>query len=171
MTMTEHKLFTCPECGGDVEVATGPGRTMQYQRSVPEFPIPDDFELPTCKECGETFVPADKERELEDHLRGEYRAWQPPYVTRLVKLIMDRHGATLRQVAGIMGVTVADLDDVRTGRLGRFSLAALRLLECVAMSPFLFAHYRDGKLVGDYGVVSVDMSEFSIGSGNEEQGQ
>ncbi len=46
--------FQC-DCGGHVALATGPGRTRVYERGV-VLPIPDDFPLPTCADCGETFM-------------------------------------------------------------------------------------------------------------------
>lgn len=66
------KPFTCAECGGNVVLTEGPGRTMELYRGVPELELYEKFPLPTCEECGETYVPAELEDELEDHLRGRF---------------------------------------------------------------------------------------------------
>lgn len=48
------RLPRCGECGGSVELRAGEGRTREVVRGV-VVPIPDDFALPTCVRCGETF--------------------------------------------------------------------------------------------------------------------
>ena len=42
----------CSECGGEVKLLGGTGRTRQYIRGV-HLPIPDDYGIPTCVDCGE----------------------------------------------------------------------------------------------------------------------
>ena len=49
------KPFTCIECGGSVQLRSGMGRTRECVRGV-KSKIPDDFLLPTCGRCGETYM-------------------------------------------------------------------------------------------------------------------
>ena len=48
------KFPRCSECGGEVALATRPGRTRQGRYGV--FSIPDDFKTPICSQCGEQFM-------------------------------------------------------------------------------------------------------------------
>lgn len=65
--------FCCSECGGKVRITTGPGRTREYKRGIPPLPLPDDFPLPTCERCGETYVLAETEEELSRILEESYQ--------------------------------------------------------------------------------------------------
>jgi hypothetical protein len=56
--MISFKPFACAECGNLVQLSKGQGRTRDT------IPIPDDFLLPTCSQCGETYV----NQELSDKL-------------------------------------------------------------------------------------------------------
>jgi len=52
--MTDFRPFPCTACGATVSLAAGKGRTRLMAPGV-ESPIPEDFLLPTCEECGEIF--------------------------------------------------------------------------------------------------------------------
>lgn len=59
-----EKLPRCGECGGTVTLAQGTGRTREIMHGVVAA-IPDDFYLPTCSRCGETFSVPEVDRELD----------------------------------------------------------------------------------------------------------
>lgn len=46
--------FRCAECGAIVELKTGSGRLYE-QRPGQKSSIPNDFEVPTCLNCGEQY--------------------------------------------------------------------------------------------------------------------
>lgn len=54
-TANDGKFPRCPECGGEVLLLGGKGRTREYLRDV-HLPIPDDYEIPTCVRCGEELM-------------------------------------------------------------------------------------------------------------------
>lgn len=66
------KPFACYECGGNVVLTKGPGRTMELYRSVPELELHESFALPQCEKCGEIYVPGALHAELRSHLRGRF---------------------------------------------------------------------------------------------------
>ena len=72
MAEPEFKPFTCSECGGTVELHTGPGRTMELYRGVPELPVHPKFAIPRCRNCGETYVLAHTEDALESMLCSQF---------------------------------------------------------------------------------------------------
>lgn len=57
-------LFRCVECGHDVVPMPGKGRTREYAVGK-YFLIPDDFLLPTCQNCGETYTDQGISEELD----------------------------------------------------------------------------------------------------------
>ena len=42
---------TCQECGGDLKLTTGYGRTHEHGNTI--YLLPNDVELLTCQDCGE----------------------------------------------------------------------------------------------------------------------
>ncbi len=42
----------CPDCGGEVKLIAKEGRTRECVRGI-HSPVPSDFEIPTCIQCGE----------------------------------------------------------------------------------------------------------------------
>lgn len=58
------RLFRCHECGGDVLMSTGTGRSFPYTATV-ELPIPTDFEAPTCDRCNAMFLNDETWQRLE----------------------------------------------------------------------------------------------------------
>lgn len=67
--------WPCAQCGGVVELRSGPGRTALYRLGL-NLPIPEWLEIPTCTQCGETFVDGDLEAPIEAALEAAYREWQ-----------------------------------------------------------------------------------------------
>lgn len=49
------KPFACVQCGGSVQLRSGEGRTREVVRGI-KSKIPDDFLLPMCGTCGETYM-------------------------------------------------------------------------------------------------------------------
>lgn len=79
----KKRLFGCTECGSDVRMTSGPGRTCLIRRGV-ELPIPDDFETPVCESCGNSYgIPEVSERldvvmrEVEAKIKSD-----PPKLTK-----------------------------------------------------------------------------------------
>lgn len=66
------KPFRCPECGGEVRLSTGTGRTTHYHKMV--LPLPDDMKLPTCNKCGERYVDSRTAKMVDEVAKPLYRA-------------------------------------------------------------------------------------------------
>ena len=75
MNAKNFESFPCIMCGADVHLAGGNGRTRLVERNV-EWPIPDDFELPTCSGCGEIYYSPEFTEPLDRILEEEYAAHQ-----------------------------------------------------------------------------------------------
>jgi hypothetical protein len=58
-----------------VRLLAGQGRTREYKRGV-RMQIPDDFLLPTCAKCGETFWIPEISNVLDAILEKQYRLEQ-----------------------------------------------------------------------------------------------
>lgn len=136
----DGRLFTCSECGGPVEPKAGPGRTKEFRRGDPPMPVPEDFVIPTCAECGETYLTVEQEAELTPLLEAAYREWSAGHLRALVDGIMRRTEATLAQVAHVAGVTPAHLQMLLDGGL-TVSVGVERLLEAyTAYIPEFLRH-------------------------------
>lgn len=59
-----ERMFRCCECGGDVYMTGGNGRTYRRTRTE-EVRIPDELPLPTCAKCGEWYWCEDTSAALE----------------------------------------------------------------------------------------------------------
>lgn len=68
--MTNRRLFRCGACGGDVLTKLGPGRTYELRRGL-SLPVPEDFGIPTCTECGEEYLTVELADSLAERLRLE----------------------------------------------------------------------------------------------------
>ncbi len=71
--MTES--FHCGECGGIVTPRPGIDRTRSLEYGKP-LPVPDDFLILTCGDCGETYMDPDTSDVL-DRLLAELEAVKP----------------------------------------------------------------------------------------------
>jgi hypothetical protein len=136
-TPTGERMFTCSECGGDVVAKTGPGRTMEYRRGCPPMPVPEDFSIPTCAACGDTYVAVDAESRLTELLEASFLAWQKEHLRAVVGHITTAHNATAAQVANVAGVTRQHLQAVVDGDM-LVTVTLQRLLECYATVPQTF---------------------------------
>ena len=62
--MIGNKPFDCHSCqNGRVVSVTTIGRDYPYSPDV-RLPVPDDFPIMTCENCGETYLSADEARSL-----------------------------------------------------------------------------------------------------------
>ena len=63
---TSRRVCRCPECGNDVVLLGGKGRTACIRRGgvLVDAPIPDDYEIPTCVKCGENVTGPEHEEPL-----------------------------------------------------------------------------------------------------------
>lgn len=59
----------CGQCGNEVRLLSGPGRTYCLVYGVPS-PIPDDFEIPTCIQCGNEYMTLKISEELIETIKS-----------------------------------------------------------------------------------------------------
>jgi transcriptional regulator with XRE-family HTH domain len=133
------KLFDCDQCGGAVEVMSGANRTHEYLSGV-TLPVPADFAIPTCRECGETYLTTDEAEALERTLEVAFTE----YCRNLVDTIRSRAGVTLKEVERAAGVTATYLSHVLSGRK-RLSLSKVRLLQAFAIHPSEVRRHLEGR--------------------------
>lgn len=125
--MREFEPFRCSECGHEVHLARGAGRTREYVRGV-VLPIPEDFELPTCSSCGELHMIPEFSTRLDALLRARYLREQSVHCRELVELLLASHGITQGDVEAACAVTPSYLSHVLAGRK-QASITLIRLLE------------------------------------------
>jgi YgiT-type zinc finger domain-containing protein len=63
----DHQM-TCMECGGDVRLSPGVGRTRELERGV-HLLIPDEYLIPTCSRCGEEYFSPEITEPLDAYLK------------------------------------------------------------------------------------------------------
>lgn len=73
--MTTSFKSKCEVCGSKVTLVTGPRRVRRYRRDL-ELPIPEDFAIPTCSECGERYLSDEEAAHLQEFQKPAFMAWQ-----------------------------------------------------------------------------------------------
>jgi uncharacterized protein with PIN domain len=68
----ERYLFCeiCFECGGRVELTPANGRKREVKKGL-YLDIPSEFEIPTCKGCGEEIWSPELSKAIDEALKGE----------------------------------------------------------------------------------------------------
>lgn len=140
--LSNLKLPRCAECGGKVELRTGPGRMREYRRGV-SLEIPEDVGIPTCVACGEESMVPEVSDELDRRLGEVYRAQQAQTIRLCVDTIRLRHSVTQQQIEGACGVTASYLSHLMSGRR-ETSITLMRLIEIFALFPDAFEHAMSG---------------------------
>lgn len=115
MNMAIFEPFVCESCGGCVELRSGQDRKYEFERGFPPMPIPADIKIPTCSDCEEMYVLPEQTPMLRAALKLEFTKWQSDHMAQLVALLVGTHGATKRQVAGVLGVTPSHLSHILAG--------------------------------------------------------
>lgn len=133
--------FSCAECGKRVVPKTGPGRTREYVRGC-RLPIPDDFPIPTCTGCGETYMTAEISAKLDALLREKYLLLQSDHYRRLVSILVRRHGVTQKDIIRTCQVTPSYLSHVLAGKK-QASTTLTRLLEAFVACPSEFKRHLE----------------------------
>jgi hypothetical protein len=125
--MSAFKSFSCGECGHQVGLHAGPGRTHDYAVGV-TIAIPDDFPIPTCPRCGEVYILPEVAEELEPILREKFLSAQSEHYCALVKILALRHNVTKKDIVRTCGITPSYLSHVLAGKR-QASTTLTRLLE------------------------------------------
>jgi hypothetical protein len=131
--MSSKRLFHCADCGGDVVLAVGPGRTAPHRRGV-ELPVPADFAIPTCALCGETYLTAGESARLAELQRPAFDQHLKRQAAKLVELLTARHRIPIRRLEAACGVTATYLSHVTSGDKVP-SVQLVRLLEAFHAAP------------------------------------
>lgn len=128
--MTESVCF---ECGGTLEMKGGKDRVFTYRKGS-DYVLPVDFQMPTCRECGEVFLNAEVEKTAKDVVRPLFLKDQEQHFQILVQSIRERHNVSLRELEKACGVTPTYLSHVLKGRK-EASEVLVGLVEAFAVHP------------------------------------
>jgi transcriptional regulator with XRE-family HTH domain len=143
-----ESLPRCPECGGEVRLATRAGRTREFRRGV-MLPIPDDFEIPTCSRCGEELMTPEVSDELDAILLREHLRRQARELELCTRILCERHGVTQQQIEDACGVTRSYLSHLLAGRR-EASATLMRLVKSFVVSPEAFSLAMGGTAIESY---------------------
>lgn len=124
-----NRDLVCTQCGGAVRPTTGTGRMHEYRPGI-VLPIPNGLPIPTCEECGETYLNDSEAGYLERRLKEAFVA----YCQELIGVVRARAGVTLRELEKAAGVTPTYFSHVASGRK-QPSLTLIRLLQAFAVNP------------------------------------
>lgn len=141
-TRRSKQLPRCPACGGTVRLLAKAGRVREFRRGV-QLPIPDDFEIPTCTNCGEEMMSLDVSQALDARLQSTFLEEQAAGVHFCVSQIVAREKVTQGQIEDACGVTRSYLSHLMSGKR-EASQTLLKLLELFALSDAAFAYGRKG---------------------------
>lgn len=133
---TNDLAGSCAECGKPVRLLKGSGRTREYVRGV-ALPIPDDFLIPTCTSCGETYMTEEISSKLDPILKRQFLKRQGEHFRRLINILILRHGITQREIVRVCGITPSYLSHVLAGKR-QASITLTRLLEALVDSSSEF---------------------------------
>lgn len=123
-------------------MATGPGRKREY-RAGTILEVPVDHAIPTCEECGETYLTTAEAEALDVRLQQAHTE----YCKRLVDSVRKRANVTQRELEVALGVTPTYLSHLVSGRK-QASLQLVRLLQAYAVHPDeVTRHLRGGDWV------------------------
>jgi hypothetical protein len=131
----------CAECGGTIRLVSAKGDWREFRRGV-RVRIPDDVLVPRCEGCGETYLGEDDSARLDASARKAFLAEQVAVYTRCVDALQREHGATLREIERVCGVTPTYFSHVMKGRRVA-SLTLTRLLEAFVACPPEFERHRE----------------------------
>lgn len=134
---TSESFPRCSECGGDVRLAAGAGRTREFRRGV-MLAVPNDFEIPTCSRCGEEFMTPEVSEKLDAVLLREHLRRQAQELQLCTRVLCQRHGVTQQQIEDACGVTRSYLSHLLAGRR-EASATLMRLIKSFVVSPEAFA--------------------------------
>lgn len=118
----------CPECGtGKIVPTARPGRTARY-RFLSDLPIPDDFEIPTCEQCGSEWIDGATAEALDAVQEEIYRELLQNSVNTDLQTLTQY--VTLRRLEQFLGLSHGYLSKVRSGarQPGAVLVRCLRLL-------------------------------------------
>lgn len=127
-----RKFPRCPECGAEVRLMGGKGRTREYLRGV-RLPIPDDYAIPTCTKCRETSMSIEVSEPLDRLLAEELRGM----LRRYVETIREKHAVTQQEMEDALGVTRSYLSHLLGGR-NEPSPTLVKMLRLLADVPGAF---------------------------------
>lgn len=140
--MTTFKTFTCAECGGTVRMLPGAGEKREFRRDV-VVRVPSSVKLPKCDGCGELYLAPEDSARIDAALEAAYLEWQRAHYGDLVDRLKRRHGATLRTIERICGVTPSYFSHVMKGRRIA-SVTLTRLLEALVAAPSEYMRHANG---------------------------
>ncbi len=104
----------CVECGeGHVVPAATPGRTARY-KTLPDLPVPDDLEIPTCDACGMEWIDRHAAEAVDAALEPIYQRRLHHLASAYLKQLADQR-VTQRRLERLLGLSQGYLSKIRSG--------------------------------------------------------
>ncbi len=137
---TQEHMKRCLRCNSvSVRPRKGVGRTRPY-RVLATLPIPDAFEIPTCRRCGAEFSDASMDRALDQMLAAVYLDSLQTLAKESIRKLTERDAATKRrfisqrQLELVLGLSQGYLSRLLSGH-GKPSTPLVLLLGLLSLSP------------------------------------
>jgi transcriptional regulator with XRE-family HTH domain len=112
--MKEFRERRCPECGkGRVRLVAKLGRKRQHRGLL--LTVPEDFQIPTCDNCGEEGFRGDM---VEAYMKAMDEVYRQEFANRALKMIKEvtRH-ITQTKLERLFGLSHGYLSKVRNGNV------------------------------------------------------
>jgi hypothetical protein len=122
----------CPECGtGKIVPTARPGRTAHFG-SVKGLPVPEDFEIPTCGQCGSEWIDAAAAEAMDEVMERVCREQLQKSVAMDLQRLTEY--VTQRRLEEFLGLSQGYLSKVRSG-VSQPSQVLARCLRLLATDP------------------------------------
>ena len=131
-TMSERRHASnwpliCPECGsGKITPQAQAGRTSRY-RTLSGLPVPDDFEIPTCDQCGSEWIDAATAKAMDVVLEKRYREQLHKMALEALD-VLSAH-TSQRRLEQLLGLSHGYLSKIRSGS----STPGVTLVSCLRL--------------------------------------
>ena len=136
----KENLKRCLRCNSvSVRPRKGVGRTRHY-RVLAKLPIPDAFEIPTCRRCGAEYSDASIDRALDQVLAAVYVDSLQTLAKESIRKLTERDAAmkkrsiSQRQLELALGLSQGYLSRLLSGH-GKPSTPLVLLLGLLSLSP------------------------------------
>lgn len=111
--MTRKEVHRCTECGNGMILMNAKAGRFSPWRNMPSVPIPSDFEIPSCNNCGAEWLDEDTAEALDRVLGVEYRRILRERVRHAIDVLTPH--ISQRRLESLLGISQGYLSRLRSG--------------------------------------------------------